>query len=93
LPEAQNVLELRERLAREGEWEAAYREGRSPPFGEVAAMALTPLEDVARALPHLDTAPGSAQTPERPSQPPARSPLTAREREVLRLVAAQRGLF
>jgi non-specific serine/threonine protein kinase len=93
LPAGQEVVGLREQLAREGEWDAAYREGRSLPFGEVAALALGLLEELAlaRALPQPDTgaAPAGARPPERPSQPPDqdRSPLTPREQEVLRLVA------
>jgi non-specific serine/threonine protein kinase len=97
LPAGQDVVGLREQLAREGEWDAAYREGRSLPFGEVAALALGLLEEIAlaQALPQPDTgaAPAGARPPERPSQPSEqnRSPLTAREQEVLRLVAQGRS--
>ena len=47
LPGGPDVAGLREQLAREG-WSAAYREGRSLPFGEVAALALSLLEEVAK---------------------------------------------
>jgi ATP/maltotriose-dependent transcriptional regulator MalT len=89
VPGAPNMVELRERLAREGEWNAAYREGRTLPFAKVAALALTLLEEVAQALPLPDTeaAPNSTQLPERWPQHPNQSPLSAREREVLGLVA------
>ena len=89
VPGAPNMVELRERLAREGEWNAAYREGRTLPFATVAALALTLLEEVAQALPLPDTeaAPNSTQLPERWPQHPNQSPLSAREREVLGLVA------
>jgi hypothetical protein len=49
LPGAEQVVELREQLAREGERSAAYREGRTLPFAKVAALALTLLEEVAQA--------------------------------------------
>ena len=52
LPGAGQAAGLRERLAREGsegEWGAAYREGRTLPFATVAALALTLLDEVARA--------------------------------------------
>ncbi|HEX9413427.1 MAG TPA: hypothetical protein VF916_07965, partial [Ktedonobacterales bacterium] len=48
LPASRDAVGLRERLAREG-WDAAYREGRSLPIGEVAALALSLLADVANA--------------------------------------------
>jgi DNA-binding CsgD family transcriptional regulator len=101
LPAAQDVVGLRERLVREGEEEkelsAAYHEGRSLPVGEVAALALSLLGEFAQVLPHPEMAQGSAETPERPPQPSqlpdqsSRSPLTAREQEVLRLVAEGRS--
>jgi DNA-binding NarL/FixJ family response regulator len=79
---AQDVVGLRERLAREGEegeeLSVAYREGLSLPVGKVAALALTLLEVLARALPP------SAQRTE-PNL------LSAREAEVLRLVAQGRS--
>ena len=76
-----DMVELRERLAREGEWTAAYREGRALPFSKVAALGLTLLEEVARTLPQPDAAPAGAP------RPAERSPLSAREWEVLGLVA------
>jgi non-specific serine/threonine protein kinase len=91
MPGRQDVAEMREQLAREeaGEWAAAYRAGRALPFAEVVALALRLLEDVSQALPHpeTDVAPGSPPSPECQSQHPHQSPLTAREQEVLQLVA------
>jgi predicted ATPase/DNA-binding CsgD family transcriptional regulator/transcriptional regulator with XRE-family HTH domain len=84
VPGAPNMGDLRERLARDGEGQAAYREGRTLPFAKVAALALTLLEEVARTLPQSNTAPAGAP------MPAERGPLSAREREVLGLVA--RGL-
>lgn len=77
------MVGLRERLAQgeEKEMAAAYREGRALPFGKVAALARTLLEEVARTLPQPDAAPAGAP------MPAERSPLSAREREVLGLVA------
>jgi len=79
----QGVVGLRERLEREG-WAAEYREGRSLPFAEVAAQALTMLEDVTRTL----------ARPDLPNRPPDRQasregPLSKREWEVLQLVAQE----
>jgi non-specific serine/threonine protein kinase len=88
LPEAQQVMGPRPHP--EGELGAAFREGRALPFGAVAALALTLLEEAARVLPDQEAAPGGVQALAGPSRPPDGSPLTAREREVLRLVA--RGL-
>jgi predicted ATPase/DNA-binding CsgD family transcriptional regulator/transcriptional regulator with XRE-family HTH domain len=87
MPAGQSVLKLRERLASEKEWEAAYRAGRALPFGEVAALALSLLEEVTQGLPDRATALDNARTLERLTQDADRSPLTAREQEVLRLVA------
>jgi predicted ATPase/DNA-binding CsgD family transcriptional regulator/transcriptional regulator with XRE-family HTH domain len=89
VPGAPNMVEPRERLAREGEWNAAYYKGRALPFAKVAALALTLLEEVAQAmpLPDMEAAPNSAQLPERWPQHPNQSPLSARERDVLGLVA------
>jgi non-specific serine/threonine protein kinase len=85
----QDVAQLREQIEREG-WAAAYREGRSLPFGEVVTLALTLLDDFAQAL----AIPGLSQT-ERASaseEPPRHeSPLSAREQQVLRLVAQGRS--
>ncbi|HEX6817475.1 MAG TPA: LuxR C-terminal-related transcriptional regulator, partial [Ktedonobacterales bacterium] len=91
LPGAQNLMALRERLAREAEWGAAYREGRSLPFGEIAALASRLLEEVAPTLastlpaPVPKSASDSAQELEQQAQYP--SALTGREQEVLQLVA------
>jgi predicted ATPase/DNA-binding CsgD family transcriptional regulator len=73
----------------EGEWEAAYREGRSLSFGEVAALALTLLDEVARPRPGAG-AEGAPAVSAPPAQSEARSPhnpLSEREAEVVRLVA------
>jgi DNA-binding CsgD family transcriptional regulator/tetratricopeptide (TPR) repeat protein len=80
VPGAPNMVELRERLAREEgeeEWSAAYRAGRSLPFATVAALALTLLEQVATPTSGAEVIPTSGRD----------SPLTEREREVLGLVA------
>ncbi len=77
-------------IEREG-WDAAYREGRTLPSGEVAALALRLLDEVAQA----PAGPGSLRGPDHaaqplvspPSPPAAPHPLSAREQEVLRLVA------
>jgi DNA-binding CsgD family transcriptional regulator len=82
-------MRLRERLEREG-WGAAYREGRALPFGEVAALALGLLEDAARALAQAEPAvqPGAEDAGRQQAHSSAReTPLSAREAEVLRLVA------
>jgi DNA-binding CsgD family transcriptional regulator len=91
-PGGQEVVALRQRLAQEGEGEerrlaAAYREGRALPFDAAAALALTLLDEAAGALPGQEAAPGGVRGPGLPPRPPDGSPLTAREREVLRLVA------
>jgi len=49
LPGAEHVVRLREQLERDGEWSAAYREGLTLPFAEVAALALTLLNEIAVA--------------------------------------------
>jgi non-specific serine/threonine protein kinase len=87
LPAGRDVAALRERLARgeEGEWAAAYREGRLLSFDEVAALAQRLLEELAQALLQRDAVPDSAQQPEQASQ--QSNVLSAREQEVLRLVA------
>ena len=91
LPGAKNLVALREQLAREAEWGAAYREGRSLPFGEIAALASRLLEEVAPTLASTlpatvpKSASDSAQELEQQAQYP--SVLTGREQEVLRLVA------
>ena len=88
LPGAEQVVGLREQLAREGERSAAYREGRTLPFAKVAALALTLLEEVAQAPVGTETGGRPGQEAQRPvSQSGAPGSLSAREREVLRLVA------
>jgi predicted ATPase/DNA-binding CsgD family transcriptional regulator/transcriptional regulator with XRE-family HTH domain len=100
LPGAKTVVGLREQLARgdEGESGAAYREGRMLPFAKVAELALRLLDEVAYALslPDMKAGSGSVQSPEQSPQPPAgqrvdSNPLSAREAEVLRLVAEGRS--
>jgi DNA-binding NarL/FixJ family response regulator len=83
LPGGQDVAALRKQLARE-EWSAAYREGRSMPFRAVAVLAVNLLEEVAKRL-----SSGKAETavPAARPQPAVTSLLSAREQEVLRLVA------
>jgi DNA-binding CsgD family transcriptional regulator len=88
LADLQGVAGRRERLAcGEGEWAAAHREGRVLPFSAVATLILRLLEEAAQALPQADVKPVIHQSPVQPSQHPDQSPLTAREQEVLRLVA------
>jgi non-specific serine/threonine protein kinase len=77
VPGAPNIVEVRERLARKWEWNAAYREGRTLPLPTVAALALTLLEEVATPASGAEAVPASGRE----------NPLTVREREVLRLVA------
>jgi DNA-binding CsgD family transcriptional regulator len=86
LPGAEQVVGLRERLAREEEWSAAYRAGRTLPFTAVAALALKLLEEVATLASGAETlSTPAAHT--RAAAPVREHPLTEREREVLRLVA------
>jgi DNA-binding NarL/FixJ family response regulator len=87
MPAGQSALDLRERLATEKAWGAAYRAGRALPFGEVAALALSLLEEVTQKLPDRATALDNDRPLERLIQHAERGPLTAREHEVLRLVA------
>ena len=56
LPGAEHVAGLREQLAREGDRGAAYREGRTLPFAQVAALAMHLLEE-ARPPTGADVAP------------------------------------
>ena len=86
------MVALRQRLTQEGEGEArrsaaAYREGRTLPFGAAAALARRLLQEASRALPGQEAVLGGARSPARPPGPPDGGRLTAREREVLRLVA------
>jgi predicted ATPase/DNA-binding CsgD family transcriptional regulator/DNA-binding XRE family transcriptional regulator len=84
----QRLAALRARVEAEG-WETAYRAGRSLPAEAVAGLLGEVLEDVARTLdqePQLQ----AGREPEQRQQPSplaAPSPLSAREQEVLRLVA------
>jgi DNA-binding CsgD family transcriptional regulator len=74
---ARGVAEQREQLAQgEGELAAAYRAGRALPIGEVVALALHLLDELA--------APAAAETG---LQPAPASLLSPREHEVLLLVA------
>jgi predicted ATPase/DNA-binding CsgD family transcriptional regulator/DNA-binding XRE family transcriptional regulator len=92
LPGVGQAAGLRERLAQgeEKELAAAYREGRALPFGKVASLALTLLEEVAAHASGAEAAPAPAAHT-RAAALDRESPLTEREREVLRLVA--QGLF
>jgi DNA-binding NarL/FixJ family response regulator len=67
---------------------AAYREGRALAFDEVIALALTLLDKLTQAAPRAEMAPNSPLAMERIMQRTDQNPLTEREREVLRLVAA-----
>jgi predicted ATPase/DNA-binding CsgD family transcriptional regulator/transcriptional regulator with XRE-family HTH domain len=73
----QRLAGLREQLEQEG-WGAAYQEGRSRSFEDVATLTLAMLDDFANTLAH----------PKSPAEPqPHESLLSERELEVLRLVA------
>jgi predicted ATPase/DNA-binding CsgD family transcriptional regulator len=73
----QSVAGHRAMLEQEG-LGAAYRQGRSMPFGEIVTLALESLEEFAQKLPD----------PQAIAREPAReNPLSEREQEVLRLVA------
>jgi DNA-binding CsgD family transcriptional regulator len=86
VPGAPHMVELRERRAREGEWNAAYREGQTLPFATVAALALTLLEAVPMPASGAEAVPAPAAHT-RAAASGGESPLTEREREVLGLVA------
>jgi predicted ATPase/DNA-binding CsgD family transcriptional regulator/transcriptional regulator with XRE-family HTH domain len=84
------VAGLRERL----EQGAAYREGRSLSFGDVVTLARSLLDDVAQIRAHIapprSVSDGAQEPQQRPARPD-RSPLSAREQEVLQLVAQGRS--
>jgi predicted ATPase/DNA-binding CsgD family transcriptional regulator len=83
------VAELRERFEH-GEGATAYQEGQSLTFGEVVALALSVLEDIAQAHANagpLDFVSDSGQEAKRRSERSKGSPLTPREQEVLEMVA------
>jgi len=63
-----SVVRLRERIeqADEGKEGVAYQKGRSLRLGEVATLALTLLQEVARAQSRLETAPAGARPTTRP---------------------------
>ncbi|HET8906899.1 MAG TPA: response regulator transcription factor, partial [Ktedonobacterales bacterium] len=87
-PGAQNVVDLRKQLARDGERSAAYREGRTLPFAAVAALAMRLLKEVVQAPDNPETGGHPGQESEQSvSRFEAHVSLTTREREVLRLVA------
>lgn len=68
LPSWASVVRLRERIeqADEGKEGVAYQKGRSLRLGEVATLALTLLQEVARAQSRLETAPAGARPTTRP---------------------------
>jgi DNA-binding CsgD family transcriptional regulator len=91
-PEFQNMVKLREQLARgEGEGAQAYREGRALSFGEVATSVLRLLEEAAQSQRKPQRSVRARQTAGHAEEPAAQhaseNPLTEREIEVLRLVA------
>jgi predicted ATPase/DNA-binding CsgD family transcriptional regulator/transcriptional regulator with XRE-family HTH domain len=79
------IAALREQLERE-EWVAAYRQGLSMSISAVGLLVLTLLDEVAQRLSGVSGSQGSAQL-----QRPSATLLSAREREVLRLVAEGRS--
>jgi len=88
-PGGRDIAAQHEQLVRgEGEGAAAYREGRTLRFDEIAALGLHLLEEVAQSLARSE---GAEQMAKAAQEPAARhtneNPLTAREVEVLRLVA------
>ncbi len=89
LPElGQRLAALRARADPEG-WGASYRSGRSLPVEVVAGLIGEVLEDVAQTL-DREPQPEEGQEPEQrqqPSPPSGPGVLSAREQEVLRLVA------
>jgi predicted ATPase/DNA-binding CsgD family transcriptional regulator/DNA-binding XRE family transcriptional regulator len=87
LPGAEQVVGLREQLAREGGLSVAYREGRSLPFTKVAALALTLLGEVAQATAGRETDVQRQEAPQSSSQSRVPGSLSTREQEVLQLVA------
>jgi DNA-binding CsgD family transcriptional regulator len=72
-----SLADLRAQLEQRG-FGAVYREGRSLQFQEIVTLALSLLEDFSQTLTGVGV-PAKEQAP--------RSPLTARETEVLQLVA------
>jgi predicted ATPase/DNA-binding CsgD family transcriptional regulator len=91
-PEYQDMVRLREQLARgEGKGAGAYREGRALSFGEVATSILRLLKEATKPLPRPERPQPARQTAKNAREADAPyasdSPLTAREVEVLRLVA------
>jgi predicted ATPase/DNA-binding CsgD family transcriptional regulator/transcriptional regulator with XRE-family HTH domain len=95
-PGGHEVVALRERLVQPGDREdlglaAAYRDGRTLSFDAVATMSLRLLEEAAQSLsrPELSEKAGQRATHagEQAAAHASETPLTAREVEVLRLVA------
>jgi predicted ATPase/DNA-binding CsgD family transcriptional regulator/DNA-binding XRE family transcriptional regulator len=84
LPGGEQMVGLRKQLARDEEWSAAYAEGRTLPFASVAALAVSLLEEFAMPPSGAEAVP-AAHT--RAAASGRETPLTEREREVLRLVA------
>ncbi|MGO8948022.1 MAG: helix-turn-helix transcriptional regulator [Ktedonobacterales bacterium] len=89
LPELeQRLAALRARAEPEG-WGAAYRTGWSLPVEAVAGLLGEILEDIAQTIDQDPQLQGGQEPEQRqqPSSPSVPSPLSAREQEVLRLVA------
>jgi DNA-binding CsgD family transcriptional regulator len=89
LPTYPSMAGLRDRLEGEG-WGTAYREGRSLPFGAVANLALTLLEEFRQTLGHSDSGTAQELHGQQAGQLRRGSLLSERESEVLRLVAQGR---
>ena len=95
LPGGHDMVGRRERLARgereERRLEAAYREGRALSFDAVVALALRLLEEATRSLQNTERPERTRQIAKNAAESALRharqNPLTAREVEVLQLVA------
>src|SRR5262249_20314414 len=91
MPGGQDVTALSEQLEKGG-WGGASHEGRTRPCGEAATLARALLEEVAQALASPETAqPPTLEPMAKRAQGASPGPLSAREHEVLRLVAQGRS--
>jgi predicted ATPase/DNA-binding CsgD family transcriptional regulator len=87
IPADQGLARLRERLA-QGDWAVEYRAGQSMPFNEVAALALSVVEDLAHIQESSHPISSSGATSQTDGTPASSdSLLTERQMEVLCLVA------